>query len=463
MKNTFLLITSIVIAGTLNPMSFSETSFLASYAIDRVKEITGLPLLKQTTPEAYGAIPNDGKDDSMAIQAAADSGSEVVFSSEATYELEKLLHINNPTVFDLNGSKIFSPNLTRMIAIKSEFSMRDGVIETSVDHPKEDLLGMVYSVNQNIDTIRLKDLHFEGNGKANVNALKFDCSKMSGAIIKNIHIDNVSVSNVGRMAGEAISHTNKDGLDSYIGNIYITDFRTNNTGTINKYGMAWSTSGNVKHTVINCIDVKNWDDIAIENAGGTYFSVTNAVITKPKDAACRFVAVFNNKGYRSNLNTLFDHCKFEGNAKMQLNGPTPEMPVVLRNSELQVAGRIETRNALIHDCSIQTSSPIQSLEGGVLQLENSTIVFKSGNGRIDAIRSKVLVENCDIKSLSNRQSLSAVQAEIVIANSRLSGGFLQADTDSNVALVGVRYSDPAQNNAFRGNGTYENEKGSFPK
>lgn len=64
-------------------------------SIDETPEVPWGDLREWVSPTAYGAVPNDNKDDSTAIQAAIDSGKQTVYFPNGAYKVSQNIYIRN--------------------------------------------------------------------------------------------------------------------------------------------------------------------------------------------------------------------------------------------------------------------------------------------------------------------------------------------------------------------------------
>jgi hypothetical protein len=210
---------------------------------------------------SYGAIPNDGKDDTAAIQAAIDSGkSTVYFPATGTFEIKGTILVRN-NVHRILGTE----GKVRAISDQASFKVVDGTSPTVVIERMANGFDFPLTIeNASSRTLVLKDLSdVTGNMTGSGDIFIEDVVGGNWRFGKqNIWARQLNVENKG-------THITNDG-----GSLWILGLKTEQGGTIidTKNGGKTELLGSLIYNTNNAPNGAQDEPMFIDNESSTSFS-----------------------------------------------------------------------------------------------------------------------------------------------------------------------------------------------
>lgn len=292
----------------------------------------------------FGAAGDGVTDDRLTIITAisASSGRSVYFPA-GTYYISSSINLNTSNVKFIgdenNLPTITSATYIITLASVSNVTFQNIKFLSSQTSTTENLLGSVYGLNVTLDNIKFLGCSFSVPNMP-MNALKFDCSNMTGSYpMKNINIKGCTFNNIGRMAFEIINHSGlSDSVERYR-NIIIEDnifqdlgmvaATTFGAGSSGQYGMAVSCSGFGRNVYVNNNTITNCYDVGIELVTGISFSTVKNN---------KFFA--NTRLFTQNSNLAINLISIEWNSNSTVTTRYNEALEVIGNSNDGTNGRL---------------------------------------------------------------------------------------------------------------------------
>lgn len=396
-------------------------------------------------------VDDSAADDTSALQTALDLGGLVELKPNAIYYISQKLISTIPVIIEGNNATIDSDVTALLLKNEANAVVNDLNLNTSFVS-SDYISGGVLNVASTLDYVKYNNIDINAGGLANVNSIAIDAT---GAAIDLVKFEGLKISNSGRMALEIIAHSALD-TTKRVKKFVLKDYITDNSGTVNEYGMGVSISGNILDSYLENVKITNYKGAGIELAKNTKTTVNSFNITKPKTLLSSPIhtSVRDYEYPNAHENSVFNDGYIEGDGILQLNSQL--RPIKLNNVKIKGAINIQNRNAEYNNCYLDVGGNISSLLEFNTTFNNSEIVLRdSTNTMLTATSAPIYLNNTDVTKVGVERWLQLeANQEAYVKGGSVTGGYISGSAGSKAVFSDLDMISPDLDNPKRGDVTY---------